>query len=205
MEFVQGACRTPFACRRSASRCAPGESHVNGGRVDAQRFGDGVCIIVQRVPQGQDLAVGLVQQRHHVAELREGFFPFQTFLRRRLAALYSVHRLRRVRAVTPKGALGVVLRQVPRHPQQPGPRVENVFAVFPLFPKPQERLLRHVHRGIGVHPTGVGQRPDFPAVFFVQRLEVRAGSAPYGGSISPVHSSFAPPAGQGEVPVLVLS
>ena len=53
-------------------------------------------------------------------------------------------------------------------------RVQNDFPIFPLFPKPQKRFLRHIHRGVGVHPTSIRQRPDFPAVPLIQRLEVFA-------------------------------
>ena len=64
------------------------------------------------------------------------------------------------------------LTQVARDPQQPSPRVEDLFAVLPLFPQAQKRLLRDVERHIGVEPASIDQRPDFPAMTLVQSLEV---------------------------------
>src|SRR5262245_15896123 len=66
----------------------------------------------------------------------------------------------------------MVLGQVSGHPQQPGTRVEDHLAGFPLLPEPEKRFLRDVQRGVGTHPPGVGQGPDFLAVPLVKFLEL---------------------------------
>ena len=57
-----------------------------------------------------------------------------------------------------------VLGEISGHPQNPGPRVEDRFAIFPAFPQPQECFLGNVHRQVGVHSPRVGQRPHLTAV-----------------------------------------
>jgi len=90
----------------------------------------------------------------------------------------SYIRIQLARPVPPEGTFRVIFREVPCHPQQPRPRVLNVFPNFPLFPESQKRFLGNVQGEVRIHPAGVRQSPNFPTVRLIQRLEDR----PPGGS-----------------------
>ena len=76
-------------------------------------------------------------------------------------------------AVTAEGAFAMVLRQIARHPQEPGARVQDRLAMLPLFPEAHKRLLGNVHGDIGAQPARVHQGPHLPAVALVNGIKFR--------------------------------
>src|SRR5207245_248354 len=135
-------------------------------------FGDLFGVIIERVPEREDLTVRLGHLLENGSYLRERLLLFQSFQGRPALGLNAVHGLGRLRTVATKRALGIILGQVAGHAQQPSPRIENSGAVSPLLPKAEERFLHDVLRGFGVHPPRIGQRPDFAAMALVERFEV---------------------------------
>src|SRR5881227_2345627 len=69
-----------------------------------------------------------LEREETFTQLRERLFTFQRLQRQRIVRPHTIHRLRRMRAVAAKRAFGVILSEVARHAQQPGPRVQDRFA-----------------------------------------------------------------------------
>ena len=119
--------RKPFG--ESLSRAA--EPHVDRRHGDFEPIGDRVRVVIEGVPQSQDLAVARGEFFEDRSQLSEQLVAFQFLDRHRLLGPHAVQHFRRLRSVSAKRTLGVILGQVPRHPQEPRPRVLNLLARLP--------------------------------------------------------------------------
>ncbi len=149
------------------------EPHVYCRNSDSQSFGNRVRVVVESVPERQYLAVSrgeFIKDRPKTGKL---LLPLQLFQRKRLRGPHTTEHFRRLRPISPKRTLGVIFGEVTRHTQEPCSRGLNHLTRFPLFPQPKERLLRHIHRKVGIHPSTIGQRPDLAAVLLIQQLKLR--------------------------------
>src|ERR1051325_359956 len=169
-----------MACFNSLSRQAfrqalprAAKTHVYGCWIELQNVRNLVRVILQRVAQSQYFSVRGGKLLQLFSQLSKGFLTGHAVEGHRLVPRDAVHGLRRLRAEATKGALGVILGQVPRDPQQPGTRVDDIAAVLPLLPQAQEGFLHDVERNVSVEPASVNERPHFAAMTLVDFFKCR--------------------------------